>query len=91
MFTLRSGQVIALRLKFGTVVNNGIVEVRTIPIGATVMADGAVVGGQTPTSFRLSVGTHTLVISLSGYPPKQRQVAVSDNETTTVNVNLTNQ
>ena len=59
--------------------------------GATVLADGSPVGGQTPTSFRLSVGSHTLVISLSGYRPIQRQVTVSENGTTPVNVNLTSQ
>jgi hypothetical protein len=88
-FTLRSGQILTIKLTLGTVVTTGIVEVRTIPPGATVLADGSPVSGQTPTSFRLSVGTHTLVISLSGYPPIQRQVTVSENATTPVNVTLT--
>ena len=69
----------------------GIVEVRTIPPGATVLADGSPVGGQTPTSFRLSVGSHTLVISLSGYRPIQKQVTVSENDTTPININLASQ
>ena len=85
--TLKSGQILTKTLTLGAAVTTGIVEVRTIPPGATVLADGSPVSGQTPTSFRLSVGTHTLVISLSGYRPIQQQVTVSENETTPVNVN----
>jgi len=88
---LRSGDIITKRLSAAAAVTTGIVEVRTIPPGATVLADGSPVSGQTPTSFRLSVGTHMLVISLSGYPPVQRQVTVSENATTPVNVTLTGQ
>jgi hypothetical protein len=87
--TLKSGDIVTKTLTLATRVITGIVEVRTIPPGATVLADGSPVSGQTPTSFRLSVGTHTLVISLSGYPPLRRQVTVSENETTPVNVKLT--
>jgi serine/threonine-protein kinase len=89
--TLKSGGIITKTVSLAEAVTTGIVEVRTIPPGASVLADGAPVGGQTPTSFRLSVGPHTLVISLSGYRPIQRQVTVSDNETNPVNVNLANQ
>jgi len=88
---LKSGEIITKTLTMSSAASTGIVEVRSIPPGATVMADGAMVGGQTPTSFRLSVGTHTLVISLSGYPPVRRQVTVTENETTSANVNLTSQ
>jgi hypothetical protein len=89
--TLKSGEIISKTITLGAAISTGIVEVRTVPPGATVTADGALVGGQTPTSFRLSVGTHALVISLSGYSPIQRQVTASDNETTAVNVSLTSQ
>jgi hypothetical protein len=90
-FTLPSGAIITKKLNLGAAVATGIVEVRTIPPGATVLADGSPVGGQTPTSFRLAVGPHTLVISQSGYRPIQKQVDVSADATATVNVNLTNQ
>ena len=90
-FTVKSGQILTKKLTLGGAATTGIVEVRTIPPGATVQADGSLVGGQTPTSFRLSVGPHTLVISLSGYRPIQRQVAVAENGTTPVNINLTSQ
>jgi serine/threonine-protein kinase len=89
--TLKSGEIISKTITLGTAVATGIVEVRTIPPGATVMADGALVGGQTPTSFRLSVGTHALVISLSGYAPIRQQVTASESETTAVNASLTSQ
>ena len=88
---LQSGQILTKKLSLGGAVTTGIVEVRTIPPGATVLADGSPVSGQTPTSFRLSVGSHTVVISLSGYRPIQRQVTVSENDTTPVNINLTSQ
>jgi hypothetical protein len=89
--TLKSGDIISKTITLGASVATGIVEVRTIPPGATVMADGALVGGQTPTSFRLSVGTHALVISLSGYAPIRQQVTASESETTAVNASLTSQ
>jgi serine/threonine-protein kinase len=89
--SLTSGQILTKRLTAPTAVATGIVLVRTIPPGATVLADGSPVSGQTPTSFRLSVGTHTLVVSLSGYRPIQQQVTVSENETNTVNFTLTSQ
>jgi serine/threonine-protein kinase len=86
---LKSGGIVTKTLTLSGAATTGIVEVRTIPPGATVQADGSLVGGQTPTSFRLSAGTHTLVISLSGHPPIQQQVTVSENEPTKVNVTLT--
>jgi hypothetical protein len=90
-FSIKSGQILTKKLTLSGAAATGIVEVRTVPPGATVLADGSPVSGQTPTSFRLSAGSHTLVISLSGYRPIQRQVTVSDNDTTPVNVNLASQ
>jgi len=89
--TLKSGDIITKTVTFDANLKTGIALVRTIPPGATVLADGSPVEGQTPTSFRLKVGPHTLVVSLSGYRPIQQQVTVSENETTTVNVTLTSQ
>jgi hypothetical protein len=88
---LQGGQIITKRLSLQARVPTGIALVRTIPPGATVLADGSPIDGQTPTSFRLKVGSHTLVVSLSGYRPIQQQVTVSENETTTVNITLTSQ
>jgi serine/threonine-protein kinase len=89
--TLKSGVITTRKLSIGAHVATGIVETHTIPIGATVLADGSPVNGKTPTSFRLPVGSHTLVISLSGYRPVQQQVTVTENSTTTVNVTLPSQ
>ena len=88
---LKSGEIISKTITLGAAVATGIVEVRTIPPGATVTADGTPVGGQTPTSFRLPVGAHALVISLSGYLPIRQQVTASESGTTAVNVSLTSQ
>jgi serine/threonine-protein kinase len=89
--TLKGGELITRKIILGSTAPAGIVEVRTIPNGATVLADKSPVGGQTPTSFRLSAGTHMLVIMLSGYRPVQQQVTVSANETKTVNITLSSQ
>jgi serine/threonine-protein kinase len=69
----------------------GIVEVRTIPPGATVYADGRAVGGTTPTNFRLPAGRHTLTVSLSGYPPLQKEVDVPADGSIAVNERLARQ
>jgi serine/threonine-protein kinase len=90
-FTLKSGAILTKKLNLGEVTRTGIVEVRTIPPGATVLVDGSPVGGQTPTSFRLAVGPHTLAISLSGYRPVQQHVDVSASGTSNININLTSQ
>ena len=87
-FSIKSGEVLIKKLILGAPAGTGTVQVRTIPPGATVEADGAVVGGFTPTSFRLSVGSHTLNISLSGYQSAEQQVAVSASEPTPVDVIL---
>jgi hypothetical protein len=88
---MRSGAIITKKLNLGATAATGIVEVRTIPPGATVLADGTPMGGQTPTSFRLAAGPHTVVISLQGYRPIQRQVDVTANGTTPININLSSQ
>ena len=88
---LKSGNIITKTLTLGVVASSGVVEIHTTPPGATVTADGAPVTGQTPTSCRLTVGSHTLVISLPGFGQVEQQVTVSENTTATVNVNLTRQ
>lgn len=75
----------------GAVVRTGIVEVRTIPPGATVHADGQRVGGTTPTSFRLPAGEHTLTISSSGFRPIQKRVDVPAGGSIAVNETFSRQ
>jgi hypothetical protein len=75
----------------GPAVPTGIVEVRTIPSGATVHADGKPVQGTTPTNFRLAAGRHTLTISLSGYLPLQKEVDVPPDGLVPVNERLARQ
>jgi predicted Ser/Thr protein kinase len=66
----------------------GVVEVRTNPPGATLQADGKVVGGTTPTSIRLTAGRHTLTISLAGYQSIQKDVDVPADGTLAVSETL---
>ncbi len=87
VYKLTSG-IHKITVTLGESMATGIVEVRTTPPGATVVADGAHISGQTPTSFRLAVGTHTLVVSMPGYLPQQQQITVSQNATTPVSVQL---
>jgi serine/threonine-protein kinase len=90
-FKLKSGAIITKTWALGEAAQMGIVEVRTIPPGATVFADNQPTNGQTPTSFRLTVGAHMLTLSLSGYRPVQQQVDVLANGTPRVEVQLTRQ
>jgi hypothetical protein len=86
---MKSGAILSLKINLGEVVAaTGIVEVRTIPPGATVQADGNPVGGQTPTAFRLTAGQHTLVISLPGFRPAREVIEVSPNRTIPLIVGL---
>jgi len=88
VYNLKSG-IHELTVTLGVAATTGIVEVRTIPAGASVQADGTLMGGQTPTNFRLSVGPHTLTISLSGCRPVQRQITVAEKDNPAVQVFLT--
>ena len=92
-FDMKSGNIITRRvdLSGGAAAPTGTVNLRTIPPGATVYADGAPVGGQAPTSFRLPAGRHTLTISLSGYRPVRREVIVPPDGLATVNEVLNRQ
>lgn len=55
---------------------SGVVTVRTVPPGASVVADGSPVGSPTPTSFSLTTGHHVLVLTLAGSRPVQVEVDV---------------
>ncbi|MBZ5563118.1 MAG: protein kinase [Acidobacteriia bacterium] len=61
----------------GATTPTGIVEVRTIPPGASVLADNQPVGGTTPTSFRLAPGHHVITVYRSGSRPMRQEVEVT--------------
>jgi hypothetical protein len=85
--TTENGTTKIIRVNLGgEVTPTGIVEVHTIPAGATVTADGNRVQAQTPTAFLLTAGRHTLVISLSGFNPVQRVIEVKTGEPVEVDV-----
>jgi serine/threonine-protein kinase len=82
----------------GTVVNVGggtaswgIILVNTIPSGATVLADGTACGGTTPTNCRLSLGHHTLIISLAGYQKERRDIDVTTDGNPPIDIRLSPQ
>ena len=92
-FEMKSGNIVTRKvdLSGGAAAPTGTVNLRTIPPGATVYADGAPVGGQAPTSFRLAAGRHTLTISLPGYRAVRREVVVTPDGLATVNEVLNRQ
>jgi len=88
-FNLPSGAIKRITLRLGgEVAVTGIVAVKTIPPGASIMADGSPVEGLTPTSFSLPVGEHTLIISLSGFRPVRQPVEVKASGTAPVNIKM---
>jgi len=67
------------------------VAVTTSPPMATVYADGAPMGGKTPTSFHLLPGHHTLIIFAAGYRPVRREIDVPEDGALTVSATLPGQ
>lgn len=68
---------------------SGIVEIRTIPPGASVAADGVPQDGKTPANFRLTAGHHTLSLSAPGYATVEREVDVPSDDSIPVKVYVT--
>jgi len=92
-FKITSGAIlnVTVNLKGGEAAATEIVTVNTIPPGATVSADGKPAGGQTPTSFRLTAGPHTLIISLSGHRSVERVIEVRIGEPLEERVDMSHQ
>jgi general secretion pathway protein A len=63
------------------------VQVTTIPPNATVFADGTPMG-DTPTSFHMSPGHHTLILFASGFEPLRREIEVPESGIVRVNETL---
>jgi hypothetical protein len=88
---VESGRMKIVRVNMSGGETAEIVSVNTIPAGATVTADGRQIDGQTPTSFRLTPGRHTLVISLSGFRSVQQVIEVKAGQSKEVDVPMTRQ
>jgi hypothetical protein len=90
-FSMETGRILTKEVTWSDVPAgpSGVVEVRTIPPGAIISADGAPIADKTPTSLRLTAGRHTLTISLAGYAPVQRDIEVPATDSTPVKVYLT--
>src|SRR3989441_1177023 len=88
-FTMKNGGILTKKIIWSNepAAPTGIVEVRTIPPGATVLAEGTPMGSKTPTSFRLSVGHHTLTISMAGFADAQREIDVPADDPAPIKVN----
>ena len=91
--TVKSGEIKLLTVNMGAGAEaaTGIVNVKTIPSGATVTAHGNRIESQTPASLRLTAGRHTLVISLSGFRPQQRVIEVMADGNVEVDVTMPRQ
>jgi serine/threonine-protein kinase len=91
-FKITSGAIQTWKVNLGgEAAATEIVTVNTIPPGATVVADGKPAGGQTPTSFRLTTGPHTLIISLSGHRSVERVIEVRIGEPLEERVDMSHQ
>jgi len=88
-FVARSGLLTTVRINLNVgEPATGIVDVKTIPPGATILADGKPIEGQTPTSFSLAAGEHTLIVSHAGYRPVRQTVEVKANGTLQVDIRM---
>jgi hypothetical protein len=90
-FTMEEGRILTKRITWSEepAGPSGVVEVRTIPPGATGSADGAPLSDKTPTNLRLTVGRHTLTLSLSGFEVAEREIDVPADDSTPVKVYVT--
>jgi hypothetical protein len=89
-FKVESGGAVFLRVpEAGGGEAMAMVTAMTIPAGATVTADSSPIGGQTPTSFRLAPGRHTLTISRPGCGPVDQTIEVKAGESKELGVRLT--
>ncbi len=91
-FTMQDGAILKRTVSWssGATSATGIVAVRTIPPGATVYADGTALG-QTPTSFKLTAGRHTVTISMSGFRPLRKEIDVPADGSIPINETLSPQ
>jgi len=64
------------------------VDVRSQPAGADILIDGVLTGQTTPARVKTTAGTHRVVLSLKGYRPVTRLIAVDEGQTVQVNESL---
>ena len=89
-FKVESGGTVFLKAsEVGGEAATATVTVRSAPAGATVTVDGTRMDVQTPTSFSLTPGRHTLGISHSGCRPEQRVMEVTAGQPIEVDVRMT--
>jgi len=69
----------------------GSVNIESIPTGASIYLDGSHEGVTPKTISGVSVDSHTIIITKSGYEDYTKQVTVTAGETTPVNANLVEQ
>ncbi len=67
----------------------GVVEVVTVPPGATVSVDGTAQPGVTPLVLKLPPGTHKLSVSLADFEAKEIEAVVKGGEQTQEKIELT--
>lgn len=68
--------------------DSGSLMINSVPSGASVLVDGTIPGITPFTTGNLSMGNHTVAVSLAGYISLQQTVTVIPGQTTPVNVGL---
>jgi len=68
----------------------GNISVNSVPIGATILLNGTNTGSVTPVTLEnIPVGSHTILLQMSGYLDYSQNVTVTENATSTVSQTLT--
>ena len=68
--------------------DTGALAIASVPTGASVLVDGKNSGMAPVTIGNLTVGNHTVAVSLDGYIPMQQMVTVVQGQTLPVNIGL---
>ena len=71
----------------GNTGETGSLSVTSSPSGASVYVDGSY-SGQTPTQLSLGAGTHSILITLSGYNTYSTSVTITGGQSQSVNADL---
>jgi hypothetical protein len=89
--TVNSGRERTLTLRYPGIASasTGVVLVRTVPPGASIVVDGQPSDEKTPISFSLPTGHHVVAVFLpgSGLPPRKQEFDLTA-EGTTLNIDL---
>jgi hypothetical protein len=86
--SVTAGSAPTVRVTLPQITGTGSLYVTSSPVGAQVYVDGVYRGSSPTTVGSLSQGTHTVLLSLSGYQDSTRTVSINTGLTTAISANL---